>query len=211
MMSRLNLVSDIKDTLTHVHAIIEIIPIPVLHLCAEIKTKLPNFVKPLAGSVLVQLIICGMYNIILKLHNALGHEKDRLISEKRDYVIAFGEQLLNLKSDREDLLQIQIIADRIMKTDSEKNEQNPLERDMNTIGDEYSYIMSDLVATDLLMDECGRYALKVLHRYKLQTYYVKTVWKFHDFSINQILREVNFGDLKVQYLPYFFTFRGAEL
>ena len=204
MMSRLNLVSDIKDTLTHVHAIIEIIPIPVLHLCAEIKTKLPNFVKPLAGSVLVQLIICGMYNIILKLHNALGHEKDRLISEKRDYVIAFGEQLLNLKSDREDLLQIQIIADRIMKTDSEKNEQNPLERDMNTIGDEYSYIMSDLVATDLLMDECGRYALKVLHRY------VHTVWKFHDFSITQILREINFwGVLEVQNLS-FFIFRGSE-
>ena len=28
-----------------------------------------------------------------------------------------------------------------------------------------------------------------------------TVWKFHDFSITQILREINFGECKVQNLP----------
>ena len=84
-----------------------------------------------------------------------------------DFIIAFGEGLLNLKSDRDDLLQVQIIAEEILKSESEraKTKQQLQERDLNMIGNESSYIMSDLVATDLLMDECGQYALKVLHRY----------------------------------------------
>ena len=73
---------------------------------------------------------------------------------------------MNLKSDRDDLLQVQIIAEEILKSESEraKTKQQLQERDLNMIGNESSYIMSDLVATDLLMDECGQYALKVLHR-----------------------------------------------
>ena len=82
-----------------------------------------------------------------------------------DFIIAFGEGLLNLKSDRDDLLQVQIIAEEILKNESEMAKTKQLqERDLNMIGNESSYIMSDLVATDLLMDECGQYALKVLHR-----------------------------------------------
>ena len=49
--------------------------------------------------------------------------------------------------------------------DSEKLKiKKPIERDLDMIGNEFSYIMSELVSTDLLMDECGQYALKVLHR-----------------------------------------------
>ena len=63
------------------------------------------------------------------------------------------------------LLQVQIIAEEILKSDSEMAKNRQLqERDLNMIGNESSWIMSDLVATDLLMDECGQYALKVLHR-----------------------------------------------
>ena len=28
----------------------------------------------------------------------------------------------------------------------------------------------------------------------IQGYYLHTVWKFHDFAITQILREINIGD-----------------
>ena len=31
---------------------------------------------------------------------------------------------------------------------------------------------------------------------KEQIIYVRTVWKFHDFSITQILREINFGEFR---------------
>ena len=30
-----------------------------------------------------------------------------------------------------------------------------------------------------------------------------TAWKFRDFSITQILREINFGGLEVQNLPFY--------
>ena len=101
----------------------------------------------------------------MKLQIALNNTK--INREKMDFIIAFGEGLLNLKSDRDDLLQVQIIAEEILKSESEraKTKQQLQERDLNMIGNESSYIMSDLVATDLLMDECGQYALKVLHRY----------------------------------------------
>ena len=34
------------------------------------------------------------------------------------------------------------------------------------------------------------------HAYYYKYCYVRTVWKFHDFSITQILREINFGDCR---------------
>ena len=41
-------------------------------------------------------------------------------------------------------------------------------------------------------------------------YYIRTdVWKFHDFSITQILREINFGIEQVEYVP-FLNFWGSE-
>ena len=96
---------------------------------------------------------------------ALSKAEALINREKLDFIIAFGEGLLNLKSDREDLLQIQTIASEILKMDSEKLKiKKPIERDLDMIGNEFSYIMSELVSTDLLMDECGQYALKVLHR-----------------------------------------------
>jgi hypothetical protein len=42
----------------------------------------------------------------------------RVHREKLDFVIAFGEALLNLKSDRDDLAYIQTIATEILKIDA---------------------------------------------------------------------------------------------
>ena len=45
---------------------------------------------------------------------------------------------------------------------------------------------------------------------KLTFYY--TVWKFYDFSITLILREINFGDSRSTYEnSHFKTFRGSEI
>jgi hypothetical protein len=50
-----------KEVISCTHDIVEIIPVPVLRLCLEIESRLPSSVKPLAGSALVQMIICGLY------------------------------------------------------------------------------------------------------------------------------------------------------
>ena len=41
-----------------------------------------------------------------------------------------------------------------------------------------------------------------LYKIKLMKNMQPTVWKLHDFSITQILREINFGILEVQNLPF---------
>ena len=56
-----------KEVIENIHDIVEVIPVAVMKLCLEIESRLANYIKPLSGSVLVQLIICGLYNIILKL------------------------------------------------------------------------------------------------------------------------------------------------
>ena len=38
----------------------------------------------------------------------------------------------------------------------------------------------------------------------------RTVWKFHDFSITQILREINFGEYRGSKTAIFIQFRGTE-
>ena len=40
------------------------------------------------------------------------------------------------------------------------------------------------------------------HAYYYKYCYVRTVWKFHDFSITQILREINFGESRSSKVPF---------
>ena len=44
---------DLKTVLTDVLDIIELIDVPILKLCVEIESRMPSFVKPLAGTVQV--------------------------------------------------------------------------------------------------------------------------------------------------------------
>ena len=106
-----------KEVISSVHDIVELIPIPLLRLCLEIESRIPVGVKPLANSVLVQLIVCGLYGIVSRLQFALT--RARVPRETLDFVIAFGEALLNLKSDREDLVPIQNIATELIRMDAE--------------------------------------------------------------------------------------------
>ena len=44
---------DLKTVLTDVLDIIELIDVPILKLCVEIESRMPSYVKPLAGTVQV--------------------------------------------------------------------------------------------------------------------------------------------------------------
>ncbi len=142
--------------------VMELIPVPVLKLCAAIESKLPSYVQPTSGSVMVQMIICGIYNIVMKLQLPLT--KIRAPRDKTDYLLAFGEALLNI--EMEELLEIKSIAAEIIKLDdSIHGSVKTKERDLDTVTSEASQIMAELIANDMLSDESGQFALKVLHRF----------------------------------------------
>ena len=44
---------DLKTALTDVLDIIELIDVPILKLCVEIESRMPSYVKPLAGTIKV--------------------------------------------------------------------------------------------------------------------------------------------------------------
>ena len=46
---------DLKTVLTDVLDIIELIPVPILRLCVEIESRMPSYVKPLAGKIKVTI------------------------------------------------------------------------------------------------------------------------------------------------------------
>ena len=46
--------------------------------------------------------------------------------------------------------------------------------------------------------------------YQIQNRLPTTVWKFRDYSITQILREINFGGSRSSKSAIFFNFRGSE-
>ncbi len=86
----------------------------------DIEARLPKGVKPLAGSALVHITICGLYAIIGRLQATLT--KANVPREKLDFVIAFGEALVNIQNSREDLIMIQSIATEILKLDDQNFE-----------------------------------------------------------------------------------------
>ena len=51
---------DLKTVLNDVLDIIELIPVPILRLCVEIESRMPSYVKPLAGKIKV-IIECKRY------------------------------------------------------------------------------------------------------------------------------------------------------
>ena len=46
---------DLKTVLNDVLDIIELIPVPILRLCVEIESRMPSYVKPLAGKIKVTI------------------------------------------------------------------------------------------------------------------------------------------------------------
>ena len=52
--------------------------------------------------------------------------------------------------------------------------------------------------------------MRIIFFKELTVWNTATLWKFHDFSINQILREINFWDSRSAKSAIINTFRGSE-
>ena len=110
--------ANISNILQDVTEIVDLIPVPLLKLCIYIESKMPSDIKPLNGSVLLHIIICGLYGIISNLQYPLS--KNRASREKIDYTLALGEALLNISHEKEVLNEIQQIASQILEMEKSR-------------------------------------------------------------------------------------------
>ena len=145
--------------------LVAVVPSCVLRVCMnDIQNRLPSGVEPLNNSVIVHVMISALYGIICKLQTVLKREK--VPKEKLDFVIAFGEALINLDTSA-DLTELHNSAKETLKEEDQfEPEGEPgNERNFDMITNEYSYFLAEEVAGEILSDEAGKFALKALHRY----------------------------------------------
>ena len=87
------------------------------------------------------------------------------VQEKIDFVEAFGEALINLDGGG-DVQELTKAAKKAVEED-EAVESDAAEEDelmYDSVTNEFSFIMAEKTAGDILHDEDGKFALKALHR-----------------------------------------------
>ena len=154
-----------KEVMTSLVELVTIVPSCVLRVCInDIQSRLPSGVEPLSKSVIVHVMISAVYSVVCKLQNVLKREK--VSKEKLDFVIAFGEALINLDTSS-DLTELANAAkEALQEADQFEDEREPgNERNFDMITNEYSCFLAEEVAGEVLSDEAGKFALKALHRY----------------------------------------------
>ena len=161
-----------KEVLDCLIELVTIVPSAVLRVCInDVQNRLPHGVEPLSNSVIVHVMISAVYGIVCKLQAVL--KRENVSKEKLDFVIAFGEALINLESSS-DLTKLDDAANETLKeADEFEDESDPAnERNFDLITNEYSSFLSEKVAGEILSDEPGKFALKALHRLTAQNLYL---------------------------------------
>ena len=65
------------------------------------------------------MIVCGIYGIVHKLQYPLSNElKNRVTRDKIDYILAFGEAVLNIGNEQPELANIKSMASDIINMES---------------------------------------------------------------------------------------------
>ena len=154
-----------KEVLSSLVELVTVVPPCVLRVCInDIQNRLPNGVEPLNNSVIVHVMISAVYGIVCKLQTVLKREK--VSKEKLDFIIAFGEALINLDTSS-DLTDLDKAAkETLQEEDDFENESEPAkEGTFDMITNEFSYFMAEKVSGEILSDEAGKFALKALYRF----------------------------------------------
>ena len=153
-----------KEVMDSLIELVTIIPSAVLRVCInDVQNRLPHGVEPLSNSVIVHVMISAVYNIVCKVQTVL--KRENVSKEKQDFIIAFGEALINLESSS-DLTKLDEAAKETLKeADEFEEESEPAnERNFDLITNEWSFYLAEKVAGEILSDEPGKFALKALHR-----------------------------------------------
>ena len=154
-----------KEVMTSLVELVTVVPSPVLRVCInDIQNRLPSGVEPLSNSVIVHVMVSAVYGVVCKLQSVLKREK--ISKEKLDFVIAFGEALINLDTSA-DLTELNNAAkEALIEADEFEGDAEPgSERNFDMITNEYSHFLAEEVAGEILSDEAGKFALKALHRF----------------------------------------------
>lgn len=149
-----------KTIITNLQEIVPILPVSVLELCKRLDETVPKPVKPLGKSTLCQLLVCSLYGLIEGLQPWLRRRK--FSREKIDFVIAFNEALCQIDTCVE-VLNIQQSADTTLQESMDKNP--PGDRVFEVPSHEFSAILSEGVANEILSTLEGSQSLKVLYRF----------------------------------------------
>ena len=154
-----------KEVMSCLVELVTVVPSCVLRVCiSDIQSRLPSGVEPLNNSVIVHVMISAVYGVICKLQTVLKREK--VPKEKLDFIIAFGEALINLDTSS-DLTELNNAAkETLQEADQFEEEGEPGNiRNYDMITNEYSYFLAEEVAGELLLEEAGKFALKAMHRF----------------------------------------------
>ena len=153
-----------KEVTSCLVELVPIIPTCVLRLCInDVQNRLPHGIEPLNNSVIVTIMISAVYCIVCRVQTVL--KRENVSKEKQDFIIAFGEALINLETNS-DLEEIVKAADETLKeADEYENEEPANERNFDMITNDYSYFLAEKVSGEILAGEPGKFALKALHRW----------------------------------------------
>ena len=156
-----------KEVLTCLDEMIPIIPVPIIRLCMNnVQNRLPHGVEPLNNCVFTHILICALYDVNYRLQNVL--QRENCPKEKVDFIIAFGEALVNLDS-RSEVSDLTKTAKKVLEEADEAPDDHTDEDDtiFDQVLSDYSFILAEKVAGEILQDEDGKFALKALHRYAI--------------------------------------------
>ena len=106
---------DLRQTFEGIEDLLDIFPVQVFRLCLEIESKIKNEVRPIADSVLAQLIVSALYSLAVRIQQHLVETKGP--RDKVDYMLAFAETLLNLHEEIKYLTHLQTLAVDIIRRD----------------------------------------------------------------------------------------------
>ena len=172
--------SDIRRTLEDIEDLMDILPVQIFRLCQEIETKteVAGNIRPIADSVLAQLIVSVLYGLVARIETSLSQSKVQ--RDKMDYLLAFSEALLNLHEEVKFLQHLQNVAMNLTKQ-SQKNMCYMKERNLDDITGESSFYLAEIIANDLLSDQECRFALQIMDRFLIYN----TDWVLHTLGNKQ--------------------------
>ncbi|XP_040583723.1 uncharacterized protein [Lepeophtheirus salmonis] len=120
--------------------------------------------EPLCGSVHLHFLFTSLYGIVLRLQYLL--KQGKLQREKLDFIIAYGEALCSLRPSSQ-LESLKKLMKEIHFSDEYDEKLTFSYASLDRFDNEYSYILAENIANDLLSDKSGRYACVATYKFIL--------------------------------------------
>ena len=137
---------------------VELLPLPIVGALVYIQKILPEGVRPLANSVVVQVLMATIYSSISTLIPHL--KQNRTQKEKVDFLLAFCESLCNESAD----VKLTVLEAALEKRLNADESENPVDTGTDTINSHVLEEKFDIAAFSILQDNSAKIPFMALHR-----------------------------------------------